>query len=35
MSKIIEEKRKKKVEEERRKRLKALGLAYDTEPEEE
>ena len=35
LSKIIEEKRKKKVEEERRKRLKALGLAYDTEPEEE
>ena len=35
LSKIIEEKRKKKVEEERRKRLKALGLAYDTEPKEE
>ena len=35
LSNIIEEKPKKKVEEERRKRLKALGLAYDTEPEEE
>ena len=35
LSKIIEEKRKKKVEEERRKRLKALGLAYNTEPKEE
>ena len=35
LSKIIKEKRKKKVEEERRKHLKVLGLAYDTEPEEE